>query len=61
MREEFKTDRMLLRRFRASDYDDLVEFLSQLEDDEFVGYPGIAYRFPMIPEEQYASIVNSGV
>ncbi|MER2027101.1 MAG: hypothetical protein ABS874_07685 [Lachnospiraceae bacterium] len=29
-----RTERLLLRRFRASDYDDLFEFLSQLEDDE---------------------------
>ena len=34
MREEIKTARLLLRRFRESDYDDLFEFLSQLEDDE---------------------------
>ena len=44
MREEIKTDRLLLRRFRESDYDDLFEFLSQLEDDEFEGYPGITYE-----------------
>ena len=44
MREEIKTDRLLLRRFRTSDYDDLFEFLSQLEDDEFEGYPGITYE-----------------
>ena len=43
MREEIKTARLLLRRFRESDYDDLFEFLSQLEDDEFEGYPGITY------------------
>ena len=44
MREEIKTARLLLRRFRESDYDDLYEFLSQLEDDEFEGYPGITYE-----------------
>ena len=44
MREEIKTARLLLRRFRESDYDDLFEFLSQLEDDEFEGYPGITYE-----------------
>ena len=43
MREEIKTARLLLRRFRESDYDDLFEFLSQLEDDEFEGYSGITY------------------
>ncbi len=26
------------------DYDDLYEFLSQLEHDEFEGYPGITYE-----------------
>ena len=44
MREEIKTARLFLRRFRESDYDDLFEFLSQLEDDEFEGYPGITYE-----------------
>ena len=44
MREEIKTARLLLRQFRESDYDDLFEFLSQLEDDEFEGYPGITYE-----------------
>ena len=44
MREEIKTDRLLLRRFMASDYDDLFEFLSKLADDEFEGYPGITYE-----------------
>ena len=38
---EIRTQRLLLRPFRESDYDDLFEFLSQLEDDEFEGYPGI--------------------
>ena len=44
MREEIKTARLLLRRFWESDYDDLFEFLSQLKDDEFEGYPGITYE-----------------
>lgn len=39
--QEIQTRRLLLRPFRKSDYDDLFEFLSQLEDDEFEGYPGI--------------------
>lgn len=39
-----RTERLILRRFRVSDYDDLFEFLSQLEDDEFEGYPGITYE-----------------
>lgn len=38
------TDRLILRRFCESDYDDLYEFLSQLEDNEFEGYPGITYE-----------------
>ena len=41
---EIKTDRLLLRAFRESDYDDLFEYLSQLENDEFEGYPGITYE-----------------
>ncbi len=41
---EIKTDRLLLRGFRESDYDDLFEYLSQLENDEFEGYPGITYE-----------------
>ena len=44
MPEEIRTERLLLRPFRESDYDDLFEFLSQLEDDEFEGYPGITYE-----------------
>ena len=42
--KEIRTERLLLRLFRESDYDDLFEFLSQLEDDEFEGYPGITYE-----------------
>ena len=41
---EIRTKWLLLRPFRESDYDDLFEFLSQLEDDEFEGYPGITYE-----------------
>ena len=40
---EIRTKR-LLRPFRESDYDDLFEFLSQLADDEFEGYPGITWE-----------------
>lgn len=39
-----RTERLLLRPFRETDYDDLYEFLSQLRDDEFEGYPGITYE-----------------
>lgn len=33
-----ETKRLLLREFMEVDYDDLYEFLSQLENDEFEGY-----------------------
>ena len=39
--KEIKTERLLLRPFRESDYDDLFAFLCQLKDDEFEAYPGI--------------------
>lgn len=39
-----ETNRLILRTFEETDYDDLYEFLSQLRDDEFEGYPGIAYE-----------------
>ena len=39
--EVIKTERLILRPFRESDRDDLYEYLSQLENDEFEGYPGI--------------------
>ena len=42
--KEIRTKRLLLRPFLESDYDDLFEFLSQLKDDEFEGYPGITYE-----------------
>ena len=42
--QEIRTKRLWLRRFSESDYDDLFEFLSQLADDEFEGYPGITYE-----------------
>ncbi len=35
------TERLILRPFREKDLDDQFEFLSQLENDEFEGYPGI--------------------
>ena len=38
---KIETKRLILRPFEESDYDDLFEFLSQLEKDEFEGYPGI--------------------
>ena len=42
--EEIVTGRLILRLFRETDYDDFYEFLSQLRDDEFEGYPGITYE-----------------
>ena len=39
-----ETGRLILRPFTETDYDDLYEFLSQLMDDEFEGYPGITYE-----------------
>ena len=39
-----ETERLLLRPFREGDRADLYEFLSQLEHDEFEGYPGISYE-----------------
>ena len=66
--KEIRTERLLLRPFRESDYDDLFAFLSQLEDDEFEPYPGItcengrkhlAYRLGS--EEFYAvELLDSG-
>lgn len=38
---EFTTERLLLRPFQETDHEDLYEFLSQLEKDEFESYPGI--------------------
>ena len=42
--KEIRTERLVLREFRESDYDDLFEYLSQLKDNEFEGYPGITYE-----------------
>ncbi len=42
--KEIRTERLILRPFRETDYDDLYEFLSQLADDEFEGYPGIDHE-----------------
>jgi len=38
---ELITERLILRPFQETDLDDMYEFLSQLENDEFEGYPGI--------------------
>lgn len=42
--KDIVTNRLVLRLFRESDYDDLYEFLSQLREDEFEGYPDITYE-----------------
>lgn len=39
-----ETERLILRNFEESDYDDLYEFLSQRKDDDFEAYPGITYE-----------------
>lgn len=59
--QEIITERLVLREFRETDYDDLLEYLSQLEDNEFEGYPGITYengrehlKYRMGSEEFYA-------
>lgn len=39
-----ETERLILRMFKDTDYDDLYEYLKQLENDEFEGYPGIIYE-----------------
>ena len=42
--KEIITERLILRGFKETDYDDLYEYLSQLRNDEFEGYPGITYE-----------------
>ena len=42
--QDITTERLVLRAFRETDYDDLYEYLSQLKDNEFEGYPGITYE-----------------
>lgn len=39
-----ETERLSLRGFQESDYDDLFECLFQLRNDPFEGYPGITYE-----------------
>lgn len=59
--ETIETERLILRPFAESDYDDLFEFLVQLRDDEYEGYPGITYenswehlKYRLNSEEFYA-------
>lgn len=42
--KQIETERLILRNFKESDYDDLYEFLSQRKDDDFEAYPGITYE-----------------
>ena len=66
--KEIRTARLILRSFRESDYDDLYEFLSQLENDEFEGHPEITYesgrehlKYRLGSEEFYAiELAESG-
>lgn len=66
--KEIRTSRLILRPFRESDYNDLYEFLSQLENDEFEGYPGITrengrehLEYRMASDEFYAlELADSG-
>ena len=38
------TDRLILRNFEESDYEDVYEFLSQRKEDDFEAYPDITYE-----------------
>lgn len=42
--EKIETNRLLLRPFAQSDYDDLYELLAQRREELFEGYPGITYE-----------------
>lgn len=42
--EMIETERLILRNFEESDYEDVFEFLSQRKDDEFEAYPDITYE-----------------
>ncbi len=42
--DEILTDRLILRQFREEDLDDLYEFLLQLKDDEFEGFPDLTFE-----------------
>ena len=39
-----ETKRLILRPFKESDYEDLFEFLSQLEKDEFEAIPELPMK-----------------
>lgn len=61
-----ETERLILRKFMNTDYDDLYEYLAQLKDDEFEGYPGITYEngrehlaYRVESEEFFAIVLKS--
>lgn len=65
--ERIETERLILRPFTESDYDDLFEFLYQLRDNEYEGYPGITYengwehfKYRLHSEEFYAPLAYPG-
>lgn len=39
-----ETNRLILRNFEETDYEDVYEFLSQRKEDEFEAYPDITYE-----------------
>lgn len=49
---------MILRTFEESDYDDLYEYLSQLENDEFEGYPEITYDRKAVNHKERTSLIK---
>lgn len=42
--KKIETERLILRNFEETDYDDVFVFLSQRKDDEFEAYPDITYE-----------------
>lgn len=43
MLNALETERLIIRGFQESDYEDLYEFLSQRKEDAFEAYPNITY------------------
>ena len=62
--KEINTQRLILRAFRETDYDDLFENLSQLEDDEFefrkidLWTKEIEKNFRVIRAEKYEDVIK---
>lgn len=66
MMKAIETERLILRAFQETDYEDLYELLAPLAQDEFEGYPGITYengrehlRYRVGSEEFYAMALKS--